>query len=140
MLHLIERGYRICNPYELKQLHWEEILESKTISARRRCYNYLFGKQKRKEAEKVFIGKITFRLEAILFSNRINQIIKVAKKEKAEFQASKKEVKEKENGHIIYGMWNTSLLMKITKATINKWRYHRYKFKYIRDASSIFLK
>lgn len=53
MLALMEKGSDVCDPYLLRRDDWDEILELKTISARRRCYAYQLGKQRHKQQNKV---------------------------------------------------------------------------------------
>lgn len=43
------KGGKVPNPDLLKQIHWDELLDLKTKSARRRYYKYMFLQQKKRE-------------------------------------------------------------------------------------------
>lgn len=58
MLEFRKRGSNVCDPYLLRRDDWEEILETKSITARKRCYAYQLGKQLKKQKSKVNVLEV----------------------------------------------------------------------------------
>uniref|UniRef100_A0A1B0AFT8 SAM-dependent MTase TRM10-type domain-containing protein n=1 Tax=Glossina pallidipes TaxID=7398 RepID=A0A1B0AFT8_GLOPL len=99
-----QEGKRVPTLHSLKDHHWDQIIAMPSRSARMRLYSFLW-----KNAAIAESKKIKKQEKAAGAQERIEAI----RKERAE------------NPHIVYGLGNVSMFLRVYDATINHWMNHR---------------
>ncbi|KAI9582532.1 hypothetical protein GQX74_009919 [Glossina fuscipes] len=99
-----QEGKRVPTLDYLKDHHWDQIIAMPSRSARMKFYSYLW-----KNAAIAESRKMKKQEKAASAQDRIDAI----RKERAE------------NPHIVYGLGNVSMFLRIYDATINHWMNHR---------------
>lgn len=99
-----QEGKRVPTLDSLKDHHWDQIIAMPSRSARMKLYSFLW-----KNAAIAESRKIKKQEKAAGAQERIEAI----RKERAE------------NPHIVYGLGNVSMFLRVYDATINHWMNHR---------------
>jgi ribonuclease P protein 1 len=99
------KGGKVPNPDLLKQIHWDELLDLKTKSARGRYYTYMFLQQ-------------MYRENLLLKRQKKSQIFE-------EFKAQQALEPPQEDQHIVYSLTKTNMLLRMSERRMNLWNNNK---------------